>query len=164
MPSISAPNPEPSNVKKVLGYDAKRKISASLRNFESIMTKSLRISTLIFGVFYLALSLGFGIRTHYCHGDLSSIAYISSSLDCLCGDENGEMGCCSTEEIIFQLKEVSLVPELPQLSFDQVATVLPEIKYVCFIPESTSHVVSDLLPGDSGPPRYIKHRSLLFYS
>ncbi len=129
------------------------------------MKTLLRTSSLLLASFYLLISLGFGLKAHYCHGDLSSISYIASVNDCDCGDPSMEMKCCSNKEQFFQFDEELVLNSNKEVRFELLSA--GESIQVINISTDQLELGDDLnlevIP-DQGPPLFIKHTSLILYA
>jgi hypothetical protein len=122
-----------------------------------------KFNLLFFAAFYLLLSFGFGIKIHYCHGNLSSISYVTSLSNCECSDESTIMPCCNDVEKLFQLDEKTRLPEIFHPEFNNfIAGNCPLI--VDNIESIEIHGSNELEVIDRGPPKYIKFSSLIFYA
>ena len=135
-----------------------------MRSFVNTMKASLKIFSVFLASFYLVLSFGFGIRAHYCHGDLSSITYVGISHDCSCGDQEIEMSCCSNVEefvqfdeelVLNQFKNISIDADLPFNEYDD----LTEEKDVA---RNFDYQIKDF--NSESPPLYIQNVSLILYA
>ena len=128
------------------------------------MTKINRIYLILLSAVYLLLTVGFGIRAHYCHGDLSSITYVTVSPDCDCGDEDAEMSCCTTIDQYFQFTEVGLISDKKE----KISCPIAFAEVLCFecIEESQEIVKIGITSVENGSPpkKYILHSSLILYS
>lgn len=132
-----------------------------MRNFEIVKTK-LNLPAIFLTALYLMLSIGIGIKSHYCHGELASVSYALSSPDCACGDESSEMTCCSTIERFYQLdddvrlnqKEFSSINFNPFLFADNYFVEVESPENVHITVETELRVV----------PRYILNKALILYA
>ena len=127
------------------------------------MKQKYNISVLFFALFYFFLSMGFGLKAHYCHGNLASISYVIIPSECACGDMDKEMTCCFNEEQYFELDENRL---LTKVEVDQTS---PEISLILSHKEtmasndfSFNNVIEKSDSG--GPPIYILFTSLILYA
>lgn len=132
-----------------------------MRNFVSVKTK-LNLPAIFLTALYLMLSIGIGIKTHYCHGELASVSYALSSPDCACADESSEMSCCSTIERFYQLDEDIRLNqnELTSVDFNLVLAVSDYI-LEDQIPENVrfaDEVELNFVPG------YILNKALILYA
>ena len=128
------------------------------------MTKKIQIFALFLSAFYLTLSIGFGLRAHYCHEDISTISYASIAIECECGDESADMSCCSTVEEYFQFDEEIILTEEGTFVLDGL---YPEVKnfQLQIVDQETKSIQSTTyLIVDNGPPKYLKHTSLILYA
>lgn len=132
--------------------------------FEVAMTKVLRIKLLLLTTIYFLLSVGFGISTHYCHGNLSSVSYFTSTPDCECGDGLTEMGCCQTIEKIFQLDDESIVPQVLESQFAQLSPVVEHVISIKSKAPDSKIIYQPIVHSGNAPPIYILISSLIFYA
>ena len=129
------------------------------------MSKANKIYVVLLSAVYLLLTVGFGLRTHYCHGDISSITYVTASPDCECGDEESEMSCCTTVDQYFQFSEIGVISQ----SYKKIPAPIDgtSIVHADFIPQRSYNFI-DVQSFDQevsgSPPRYILHSSLILYS
>ena len=122
-----------------------------------------KFNLIFFATFYLLLSFGFGIKIHYCHGNLSSVSYVTSLSNCECGDESNIMSCCTDVERLFQIDEKTRLPKMLHPEF--ISNCVTETPLVVDKYETTEIQFSNELGIiDRGPPKYIKFSSLIFYA
>lgn len=132
-----------------------------MRNFEFVKTK-LNLPAIFLTALYLLLSIGIGIKTHYCHGELASVSYALSSPDCACADESSEMSCCSTIERFYQLDEDIRLnqKELSSININQslfATNSFVEDEFLEIIPVSDEVELSFV-------PCYILNKALILYA
>ena len=128
------------------------------------MQKINPVLSFLLASLYMALTVGVGLKVHYCHGDISSIALSASALDCECGDESAEMSCCSTQQTLLQLDQECLVKEESELiSFKEFTSAdLSTFINLDYCSESL-HQWSQEAPIVSYRPVYLLNSSFLFY-
>ena len=128
------------------------------------MTRVLRINVLLLTTIYFLLSVGFGVRSHYCHGNLSSVSYFTSLPDCECGDGLDEIGCCQTIEKIFQLNDESIVPQVLESQFAQLSPVVEHVISLKAEAQDSKIIYQHYAHSGNPPPIYILISSLIFYA
>ncbi|MBL4623776.1 MAG: hypothetical protein JKY42_01335 [Flavobacteriales bacterium] len=63
-----------------------------------------KISAILVLVVFLTPILGFSVHKHYCGNYLKEVSiFVDSDESNCCGEEEKEMGCCSDEELVYQL-------------------------------------------------------------
>lgn len=131
-------------------------------NFVQVMETIRRGFILIFTATYFLLSVGLGITVHYCHGDLSSVSYITSSPECECENGSMDMACCSTIQQYYQLDEEGLTTtadislSIPIISEDFRNEFVPYA-------EERTRIILDQVMVES-PPKYILFSKLVLYA
>ena len=131
-------------------------------NFE-IVTIILRIKLFSLASLFLLTSIGFGVKLHYCHGNLSSITYITSLPVCDCAGEIRSMECCADVEQFYQLDKETIIPKLIQpIAFFPQHSDLQIVSLKNPTERNLPSVTID--PDNSGPPLYLEFHSLIFYA
>lgn len=127
------------------------------------MTGFLRFRLFALAALYMLLSIGFGVKLHYCHGNLSSVSYVTSTPACSCEKGFREMKCCSDVQQFYQLDEETMIREVIQNDVFVIGNA--HISEENEIPVSTV-VISGLNaePEYAFPPKYISNHSLIFYA
>lgn len=121
------------------------------------------ISLYLIAISYLLISTGFGLKVHYCHGDITSISYIVSSPICACDDGLSDMTCCNTEEKFYQLQEETL----PQFQSSIDLNLFPLISTLYQEGDQEIRKALDLelieIVDIHPPPIYLIKSSFIFY-
>ena len=133
-------------------------------NFDPSMTTKNQIFALFLSVFYLSLSIGFGLRAHYCHEDISSVSYASISLECECSEDALDVSCCTTVEQYFQFDEEIILRNDKSIDLSAKLHEVKNFQLDLIEQETTTFQPTTFLVVDYGPPKYLKHTSLILYA
>lgn len=128
-----------------------------------------RIAVILFSVFYLALSTGFSITVHVCHGKMKSVQLVSGDCSSNCCDTNTShcsADCCRNEQLLLKLNEAQIPGEITRIQADHLTLnsfYLP-FSYKTKEPEIYTPVFSgpDIIPSHS-PPRWKLFCAPIFY-
>jgi hypothetical protein len=125
------------------------------------------LSATILSAFYLLFSVGLMVNTHYCSGEVESVALMSDGGTCCCGDEEKPDDCCSDETNWYKLDSKQFVN--PGKTF--------EISGGSAVAAASSHSAALYIFTDkrnefppnraeqlqSSPPLWLMHCSLTYY-
>ncbi len=117
-----------------------------------------KISTILLLTFYLLLSTGVTVKTHYCGAKLSSVSVLFDVAKCACGKKAMKKNCCKDKSTFIKIKDKqNCSKEINLPSFKKFITLHFAINNTLFISELPCIKVNTLL---HKPP--LKKRQTLY--
>jgi hypothetical protein len=123
-----------------------------------------KLAAILISVFYLTVTVGLAVNTHYCHGELESVGLYGETNDCCCGGVCGEVGCCHNVVQLIALEDEQVPgsrPDIQPQAFDLLVIEDRPDKWIAKTCQ-TRYSSASALPTDD-LPAWLLFCSLVFY-
>lgn len=91
----------------------------------------MRKMAIIFALFYLMSSVGYGLKVHFCLGRISDVNYVLLDTSCPCDESHAatlSMECCEEKSFFNQIEEEHSSPASVSLAHHQLP-LMAELPY-----------------------------------